>query len=265
MANHSEFRLLYPASPLRFSLPDETYAEECTAAIDAGFTVFLSSYEDLLAGNFRSRPQLSTGAPILYRGWMLTPDKYHELQASIVRCGAEMLTSPTQYERCHHLPKWYPLLRDFTPETRFFQESDDLISELRALSWTGCFLKDHVKSLALEGGSLVTDLEQIPGVIAKMKAYRSGIEGGLCARRLESFVPDSEERFFVFRGRAFGRQDFVPEIVAAAARRIDSPFFSVDTILRSDGITRIVEIGDGQVSDRKQWTVGQFLNILRVG
>jgi hypothetical protein len=53
----------------------------------------------------------------------------------------------------------------------------------------------------------------------------------------------------------------VPEVVEVAARRVDSPFFSVDTIRRRDGTTRIVELGDGQVSDRKKWTPQQLLSL----
>jgi len=55
----------------------------------------------------------------------------------------------------------------------------------------------------------------------------------------------------------------MPEVVQVAAERIDRPFFTVDTILRRDGLTRIVELGDGQVSDRKQWSAQQLLEILK--
>jgi len=44
----------------------------------------------------------------------------------------------------------------------------------------------------------------------------------------------------------------VPKIVQTIAPRIDSPFFSVDVVLSTDGTPRLIELGDGQVSDRKQ-------------
>ena len=174
-----------------------------------------------------------------------------------------MLASPEQYERCHHLPRWYPQLREFTPETCFFQESDDVAGRSRERSWDGCFLKDYVKSLAIEDGSMVRDLDRIPEVLAKMKAYRGEIEGGLCARRIEDFMSETEERYFVFKSRPFCRCGSVPDVVRTAAERIDSPFFTVDTIQRRDAITRIIELGDGQVSDRKKWTVSQLLDVLK--
>jgi hypothetical protein len=106
-------------------------------------------------------------------------------------------------------------------------------------------------------------LARIPEVIAKMKMYRGEIEGGICARRVEDFDPETEDRYFVFRGTAYSREGPVPEVVQVAARRIDSPFFTVDTIRRRDGVIRIVELGDGQVSDRKKWTAQQIIAMLR--
>jgi hypothetical protein len=37
-----------------------------------------------------------------------------------------------------------------------------------------------------------------------------------------------------------------------------SPFFSIDLITSESGELRLVEIGDGQVSDRKQWPAERF-------
>jgi ATP-grasp domain, R2K clade family 3 len=255
--------ILYPSNPLNRNEPDELYAEEYAAALDLGFEVSLFRFEEFLAGSFRVRPSLPPGQPVLYRGWMLTPQHYARLHSEIVRLGATMLTSPEQYERCHYLPGWYAKLQEFTPETHLFQESDNVATRLRELTWSECFLKDYVKSLSVEGGSMVRDLARIPEAIAKMKAYWGEIEGGLCARRIEDFNPETEERYFVFGGKPFSRDDFIPEVVRVAASRVDSPFFTADTVLRRDGITRIIELGDGQVSDRKKWSAVQLLSVFK--
>jgi len=255
--------LLYPGNPLRRSDPDELYAEENAAAVELGFQASLFPFEEFLTGDFRVRPSLRPGQRILYRGWMLTPQQYIRLHAEIVATGAAMVTSPEQYERCHHLPKWYVQLREFTPVTCFFQESDDVGTRLRELSWEGCFLKDYVKSLSIEDGSMVRDLTRIPEVIVKMKTHRGEIEGGLCAREIEDFMPETEERYFVFKSRPFCSSGRVPDGVRAAAERIDSPFFTVDTVQRRNGVIRIIELGDGQVSDRKKWTAAQLIDVLR--
>lgn len=255
-------KLLYPNDPFQPKLPDEIYLEEYEAAKAAGLIVALFSHEEFLAGSFKVRPALEPEDLICYRGWMLTISDYERLCASVQKTGAQMLTSPATYELCHHLPKWYPLLADYTPVSHFFSETDDVAGAVQALGWKGCFLKDYVKSLSTDGGSLVTDLSTIPEVIAKMRKYRGQIEGGLCAREIEDFLPETEQRHFVFQGIPHSLQGPVPEIVTLAAEKIASPFFSVDTIQARDGRLRIVELGDGQVSDRKGWPVDQFIELL---
>jgi len=257
-------QLLYPTSPLQPREPDEQYAEEYGAAVGSGFSVSLFSFEQFAAGNFRARPAIPAGDTVLYRGWMMTLAQYVQLSAAVSRAGATLLTSPERYELCHHLPRWYSTLAEFTPETCFFTESDDIASRLRERSWTGCFLKDYVKSLGIAAGSTVTDLGRVPAVVRKLKEYRGEIEGGICARRIEDFDQGTEERYFVACRTAYAREGLVPEAVAIAAQRIDSPFFTVDTVLRRDGVTRIVELGDGQVSDRKKWTVPELMRVLHV-
>jgi hypothetical protein len=96
-----------------------------------------------------------------------------------------------------------------------------------------------------------------------MKSFRGEVEGGLCARQIEDFDTTTEERYFVFLRKPFSRTDLIPEVVQLAADRIDSPFFAVDTIVRRDGVTRIIELGDGQVSDRKRWSARRFVEMLR--
>lgn len=64
------------------------------------------------------------------------------------------------------------------------------------------------------------------------------------------------------KGEPYSADGEVPALVSECARVIDSPFFSVDVVLRSDGVLRIVELGDGQVSDLKEWAVERFVCVL---
>lgn len=255
--------LLYPCNPLRRQEPDELYREEHAAAYELDFGISLFPFEEFLAGHFRAQPSLPARVSVLYRGWMLTVPDYARLHSQILTVGATPVTSPEQYQRCHYLPGWYSQLKEFTPVTHFFEESEDIAARLCELGWANCFLKDHVKSLSVKGGSMVSDLATIPNVLEKMKSYRGEIEGGLCARQIEQFEPATEERYFVFRGKPFSRSVSIPEMVHVAAARIDSPFFTIDTVVRRDGVVRIVELGDGQVSDRKKWSARQLLEILK--
>jgi hypothetical protein len=143
----------------------------------------------------------------------------------------------------------------------------DIEAELRALGWDEYFLKDYVKSLKTTRGSIVRNPADAPAVIAEMREYRGRIEGGICVRRVEDFLPESECRYFVLHGVGHGPSevDPVPDVVGVCAERIQSPFFSVDIIRRRDGQLRIVEVGDGQVSDLVGWSSGKFADMWHRG
>ncbi len=100
-------------------------------------------------------------------------------------------------------------------------------------------------------------------MIAEMREYRGEIEGGICVRRLEEFMTESERRYFVLLGAAYPATegDLVPEIVQKCAERLTSKFFSVDVARRADGQLRVVEVGDGQVSDLVGWSPTAFANM----
>lgn len=117
-----------------------------------------------------------------------------------------------------------------------------------------------MKSLKTSTGSLIDRPEDVGAVVAALETYRGQIEGGICVRRYEPLRPDTERRYFVLGGRAWAADPAteIPQPAAACAARIASPFFSVDVALREDGAARIVEIGDGQVSDLVGWSPERF-------
>ncbi|TLD71776.1 hypothetical protein FEM03_06460 [Phragmitibacter flavus] len=255
-------RLIYPADTFSPKVADEVYADEFAAAQAEGFPVSIFSFEDFQGGTFRPRPAIQSGETVLYRGWMLTPTEYTRLFEAIVAAGGTLVTDVAAYTLCHHLPCWYPLLTEFTAETMIFSETDDVAAALAAHGWDSCFLKDYVKSLSTDGGSVVRDLSVIPAVIAKMSKYRGQIEGGLCARRFEEYDTSTERRYFVWQGLVHSDAGEVPQIVTEAANRVASPFFTVDVALRCDGVWRVIELGDGQVSDRKHWSSHSLIRML---
>jgi hypothetical protein len=71
------------------------------------------------------------------------------------------------------------------------------------------------------------------------------------------------QRSFVFKGKPHAREGVAPAGVEPIAARIDSPFDSVDVALNRQGQLRLIELGDGQVSDRKQWGVEPWLAMFR--
>ena len=256
-------RILYPSDPLTLAQAEDFYEDERAAARGAGLATALFSLEDFGVGRFRAKPALEPGEIVLYRGWMLRLEEYERLSEAVTRAGARMLTSDAQYRLTHHLPGWYEQLKEFTPETQFFSTARDAVQSVEAALWTDYFVKDWVKSLSTGRGSIAQSPEEIAEIAAQLAHYRGGLEGGLCLRAVERYVPESEERYFVADGQVFARAGSTPQMVEVAAARISSQFFTVDVAQRADGLLRIVELGDGQVSDLKGWTLEAFLPVLR--
>ena len=126
-------------------------------------------------------------------------------------------------------------------------------------------IKDYVKSLKTAGGSVVTSADEIKDVLANMEKFRGTIEGGIVLRKFEEFYPDSEKRYFVINGKFYGQESSFDlrhmNLLDQVSHAIPSPFYSVDIALRVDGVARIIEIGDGQVSDLVGWTPDRFAEI----
>ncbi|MCP1617844.1 MULTISPECIES: ATP-grasp domain-containing protein [Pseudomonadaceae] len=255
--------LLYPCAPDNPRVPDETFAEEFAAATAAGLACSLFSCEELELQRFKPTPALGEGARVLYRGWMLTPDTYRYLTDAIASQGAIAVTDPAQYRHCHHLPEWYPHCRDLTPATLVLPREADFAAALADTGWTACFVKDYVKSLTTQRGSVARNADEVIEILTLIERYRGALEGGVCLREFEPLKPDTEERYFVLDGRAFGRNGEVPALVHEVARRVPCPFFSVDLVASEIGALRLVELGDGQVSDRKQWPADRFVAMLQ--
>ena len=249
---------LFPSHPLDPVVPDELFVEQYKALVSRGFSVSLFPESVIREG--ASLRNIPLAGRVVYRGWMLKRDEYTTLTDAITRAGATPFTTPIQYVAAHHLPGWYPLIADFTPETRIYPVDADMPSELAALGWGAYFVKDYVKSLKTSVGSIIREPSQIVHVLSEMRKYRDEIEGGICIRRVEDFQLETETRYFVIEGRPFAPDlsGNVVEVVSECARRVPNDFVSVDVVLRRDGELRVVEIGDGQVSDLVGWSAEAF-------
>ncbi len=231
---------------------DELFADQFAAVTAAEHTASLVSSRGTVA-------DIPAGRRVVYRGWMLTAGEYAQLVGTVLDAGGQPLSSPAEYLAAHHLPNWYPLLLGLTPETRVYPADANLGRELSALAWGGYFVKDYVKSLKTGRGSVVREPADAAAVVAELRESRGRLEGGVCVRRLEVYRPNTERRYFVLGGTPHAAdEEPVPAVVATVAGRINSPFFSVDVAERDDGVMRVVEVGDGQVSDLVGWTPEAF-------
>ncbi|NES95163.1 MAG: ATP-grasp domain-containing protein [Desertifilum sp. SIO1I2] len=256
-------RFLFPSDYFNPKQVDEAYSEQVGCLQNVGFEASTISLEALALRSAKIFPVPKPGETLIYRGWMLAPNDYSRLVEAVRNTDADVLTSDDEYLATHYLPNWYPLIRDLTPETHFFSIEDDLERQLGELGWNRFFIKDYVKSLKTSVGSMIDEPSAIRTVVAEMQKFRGNIEGGICVRQVEDFVAETERRYFVVYGRAFAAStsEDVPEIVEECAKRINSQFFSVDVVERTDGCERVVEVGDGQVSDLVGWTAERFATV----
>jgi hypothetical protein len=256
-------QILFPHNPLNEKQADEPFQNEYHRLKSMGVTCSLFDYDALIRNELTPKPQINWGDAVLYRGWMLTPPTYEKFSSMIGDKGGKMLTSPSNFILSHHLPQWYTMFVHLTAETVFIQSEENLKEMAEKLGWGQFFVKDYVKSNYNEIGSIATSPQEVIEIVNIIKQHRGGIEGGISLRRVEEYIPKTEQRYFVFNRKPYAPDGGnVPELVVEISKKHPAVFFSVDVAQRVDGVFRLIEIGDGQVSDKKEWGVEGFCDML---
>lgn len=259
-----KIHFIYPSEPFSLKTIDPEYESESKAAEAAGFSFSLLDIEELennrvvLSDKVHS---LSNDSIYIYRGWMLKDEHYSTFFNVFSKHNLTLLTSHSQYLHSHYLPNWYDNLQEFTIPTLF--TSMELISKtMKENGIERVFVKDFVKSLTTSRGSIANSIEEANEIAYELKKKRSFIEGGICLREVVDIDAKSEERYFVFNKNVFSREGVqIPEFVKEISCLHSAPFYSIDVVAGTDGELLLVELGDGQVSDTKQWEVKDFYKI----
>jgi hypothetical protein len=255
-------QIIYPSQLFHPTMPDETFEQEFRCAQQKGIHCLLLSSDAAAMGEYRFSSPFQADVPVIWRGWMMTGDEYRQLHQAVVKRGAALMTSPEDYLRSHHLTGWYSLCRDFTPETYIVRQDADFDELVEQLQWPAYFVKDYVKSLTTKRGSVARNAEEIRDIIELLEKFRGHIEGGICLRRFENFDEQSEKRYFVLKKQIYAADGVIPEQAIEISQRIERPFYSIDMAIDNSGKLRLIEIGDGQVSDIKEWAVERFVQML---
>ena len=262
-------RILFPANPIEPRKPDFDFEVEYHAAREAGFEVgIIDTDKGELA---RAYP----AGPVLYRGWMVSADRYTELCEMLRGEGLEPVTSAEAYRFCHHLPGWYATLEGNTPASVWYPDARGWSAETvtSALGEGPMVVKDYVKSAKhyWHEACFIPDAQALPRVAERFLEIRAeDLEGGLVFRRFLPFASIGQHsksgmpltlefRAFYAHGRLLASSrywedgeypgdeppwdDFAPLLSQVA-----SPFFSLDVARDENGRWWIVELGDGQVS-----------------
>ena len=255
-------KVLFPFNPLNKKEADGPFNDEYLRLKEIGVECLLFDYDTLPFDEFEPRPRLNEDDVVLYRGWMLNPDMYIKLSSLVERAGGKMLTDTNNFIKSHHLPQWYDTVIEFTPKTIIVENEENAVFEAEKSGWGKFFVKDFVKSNYSERGSIANSPAEVQEIIDLIREHRGEIEGGIVLRRVEELVGDSEVRYFVFNGKPYSPNGTIPPLVIEVAARHKTPFYSVDVVQRADGKLRLIEIGDGQVSDRKNWDARVFCKVM---
>jgi ATP-grasp domain, R2K clade family 3 len=263
--------LLVPADPLRPRRPDEHFAAEANAAREAGLDVAVVDHDALAGGGDveRAVASVSAGGVAVYRGWMLRSEQYSAFADALAARGVVLRTSGEQYRQAHELPGWYHCLAAVTPLSTW-TIGDDKVDFDRARVDLGAgpaVLRDYTKSLKhyWHEAAFIPDLADGAAawqVASRFRRLREGdFVGGFVLRRFEHFT-SAEVRTWWVNGECvltgshpdtpndLPASDVDMSSVAPLVAALGLPFVTVDLALRTDGVWRVVELGDGQVSDR---------------
>ncbi|ADB34048.1 conserved hypothetical protein [Kribbella flavida DSM 17836] len=264
--------LLVPGDPLNPRRDDPHFAAQAAAARAEGITVarvdhdaLTRSTDDDMVAEAVARVPAAEDA--VYRGWMLSSAQYAAFEQALHARGVRLRTSAAEYRTAHELPGWYDALAPVTPES-VWTDGDDLAELVKAARRLGdgpAVLRDYVKSMKhywSEAAYLpdVTDEAAVERVGARFRELRDdAFAGGFVVRRFEQFT-GAEARTWWVGGRCVlttphpDTPDDLPtgfdlvEIEPLVAE-LALPFVTVDLVRRTDHTWRVVELGDGQVSD----------------
>ncbi|MFE1817466.1 ATP-grasp domain-containing protein [Streptomyces anulatus] len=265
---------LFCADPLRLSRPDPQFSGEVAGARAAGGRIALLDHDALLAGDAAgavARVARDSG-PYWYRGWMIPSARYEELEAALGDRGCALLTGAAGYRRAHELPGWYEEFDGLTPRSVWCAmapgapppTADELTGLAAPLGPGPGIVKDFVKSRKHEWHEAcyvpeLADGERLASVVGRfVELQGTYLSGGLVLRSFEPFVAGGEARVWWVDGEAVlvtAHPDTpgsapVPEPASLreAVGRLGLRWVTTDVALREDGVWRVVEVGDGQVS-----------------
>ncbi|MET4107777.1 ATP-grasp domain-containing protein [Hymenobacter sp. UYP22] len=233
--------LIYPSLPYEVRTVDPLWEPECAWAREQGWAVSLYDSE---------APRLwsttATAEPAIYRGWMLSAEEYELLTTRVA-----LRVSTASYLASHQASGWYDAIHPFTFPSAFGTAATlpDFSAGQRY------FVKGLVKSFGTD--SVVASQEQW---MRLCRVHELLATEPLFIRQFTPLQAGSERRFFVVDGVAYGAAatslpDELWPVLALLQPRL---YYSLDVAFTAAGHPVVVEVGDGQVSDLKEWSTADF-------
>lgn len=203
----------------------------------------------------------------VYRGWLLRAEEYLTFEASL--CGPahatieKLTSSPVGTQSLYRLHR--------NRYGRVARRPTNFGHVAKQLGAGPAVLRDYSKSMKhywREAAFIrdVSDLDAAWKIAARFLELREdSFTGGFVLRRFESLRADEVRTWWVHGvcvlttahpDSASGDVPSGIDLTAVALRvaELSLPFVTVDLALRDDGVWRVMEVGDGQVSDRSRTT-----------
>ncbi|GAA2367086.1 hypothetical protein Cme02nite_29230 [Catellatospora methionotrophica] len=270
--------VLFCADPLAATRTDPHFAAQARAVRDAGGVTALLDHDALLSGDLATAVRRISRdlGEVWYRGWMIPAGRYAELADALGARGVSLRVAPAAYRAAHELPGWYATLTQVTPGSVWTPwqpgeppTADQVAALVAPLGGGPAVVKDYVKSRKHEWDEAcyipdLADVAHAHRVVSRMvELQEESLQGGIVVRRFERFAQRDghtvEARVWWVHGEPVlaGPHPDTPELfsepdltaIAPLVTAFGHPFVTTDVALRDDGTWRVVELGDGQVSD----------------
>ena len=135
--------VLFPSDYFDQNKPDDSFIKEYRAASEKNINVLLFSYDKFLEeGKLRLKGDTSLDCTVIYRGWMLKPEKYSELYKKLQNMDLLLITSPSEYKRMHSFPEIYPELIKDTAPMIVYDDPGKIDYEQIRKTFRKCMVKD---------------------------------------------------------------------------------------------------------------------------
>lgn len=202
-------------------------------------------------------------------------DDYAAFYDALKDEGIHLIHTPSEHDTCSELPRWYPLIAELTPRSRWFTDMPSVEAITAEFDWP-VFIKGarqtsrHQKHLSIiESPEAFERLQQHytedsilhwQDIVCREYVQLRPIQGGSD----DTIPPSFEFRTFWYRGECVGagrywvdaaaydwtadEQKAALTIAGEAAKRVNVPFLVVDVAQRIDGEWIVIECNDGQES-----------------
>lgn len=237
-------------------------------------------------------PAPARATPGAWIGYIPSPERYAAIYDEARRKNIYLLNTLEQHQNAQEFPRAYERLGALTPPSVIITGESECAAAVEALGLP-VFVKGAIQSRKSRGWSacVANSLDELRTLTRHLLALENRSRGRVVVRRLarlrhvrtsaQGFPLGREFRAFVYREQIIGlgyywegndplktlapvEEDAVRRLAGEAARRVGTPYLTVDIGQQDDGEWIVIETGDAQFSGVSQVPLLVLWNRLRV-